>query len=96
MQILGGARGGWLWMKLIPALAKYDKVGVDEPDWNWRLTVVQSECKTTLLYRVVEFIFNENRQSTYIISNLVQVDLLLAVFEYYVYQSKNSQTNKPT
>ena len=26
-------------------LAKHNKVGVDEPDWNWRLTVVQSERK---------------------------------------------------
>ena len=27
-------------------LAKHSKVGIDEPDWNRRLTVVQSECKT--------------------------------------------------
>ena len=35
-------------------LAKHDKVGIDEPDWNWKLTVVQSECKTKLTHCVVE------------------------------------------
>ena len=38
-------------------LAKHNKVGVDEPDWNWRLTVVQSEYKTKFTYHVVEYIF---------------------------------------
>ena len=33
------------------------KVGVDELDWNWRLTVIQSECKTKFTDRVVEYIF---------------------------------------
>ena len=51
-------------------LAKHDKVGAEEPDWNWRLTVVQSECKTKFTYRVV-CILNKNKHSTYIISNLV-------------------------
>ena len=52
-------------------LAKHDKVGVDVRDWNWRLTVVQNECKTKFTYRVEGCILNENRHSTYIISNLV-------------------------
>ena len=54
---------------------------------NWRLTVVQSECKTKFTYRVI-CILNKNRYSTYIISNLVACR---AIFRYCVYQSNNSQ-----
>ena len=32
----------------------HDKVEADEPHGNWRITVVQSECKTELTYHVVE------------------------------------------
>ena len=30
-------------------LAKNDKVGIDEPDWNWKLTVVQRNVRPSLL-----------------------------------------------
>ena len=32
------------------------KVEADEPHGNWRITVVQSECKTKLTYHVIECI----------------------------------------
>ena len=67
-------------------LAKHSKVGVDEPDWNWRFTVVQSEGKTKFTYRVVECILDKNRHSAYSISNLVTcTDLLQVIFEYCIY-----------
>ena len=34
---------------------KHDKVRVNEPDWNWRLTVVQSECKAK--FTIVSYAF---------------------------------------
>ena len=36
--------------------AIHEKVEADEPHGNWRITVVQSECKTELTYHVVECI----------------------------------------
>ena len=33
------------------------KLKLNEPHGNWRLTVVQNECKTKLIYHVVECTF---------------------------------------
>ena len=34
----------------------HEKVEADEPHGNWRITVVESECKTELTYHVVEYV----------------------------------------
>ena len=72
---------------LLPA--KHDKVGVDEPDMNWRLTVVQSECKTKFTYHVV-CVLNKNRHSSYIISNLVTCRFTLGNFQILCSQEQES------
>ena len=38
--------------------ATHEKVEADEPHGNWRITVVQSECKSELTYHVVDCIFS--------------------------------------
>ena len=73
-------------------LAKDDKIGVDEPDWNWRLAVAQSECKTKFTYRVV-CILNKNRHSTYIISNLVTFRFTLSNFQILCLPEQELQIN---
>ena len=59
--------------RLKRANAIHEKVEADEPYGNWRITVVQSECKTELTYHVVECIsFNDKkRQSANNASNIV-------------------------
>ena len=55
-SLLGLSRPTW---KVFTDITNYDtheKVEADEAHGNWRITVVQSECKTELTYHVVECI----------------------------------------
>ena len=49
----------------------HHKIEVDEPHRNWRITAVQSECKTELSCDVLECIFYWKKRQSKNVSNLV-------------------------